>query len=213
MKKIRVFSVVLATVAIVSAIAATSALALNKFLLDGAEITREIPVTLTGEFLLEDMGAFGTPDILCSLIWVGTIKVGGKTGSVTEALMLNNENLENMVDCEGQKTCQGAENLLTVLELPWLLVADFSDPEAGEATKEPTLKILCKTAIGNISDTCAGGIGGPAENLANGTVLFELSENELVSPTLNCTTGGLKSGLIVGNVILASIEGQMSVSP
>lgn len=213
MKKIRIFNLALIAVVLVGAFTATSAFALNKFLLNNAEIVREIPVTLTAEFLLEDMGAVGTPDVLCSLIWVGSIKAGGKTGLVTEVLMLNGENLENMVDCEGQKTCMGAENLLSVLELPWLLVADFSDPEAGEATKEPTLKITCKTLFGNITDTCAGGIGGPAENLANGTVLFELSENELVSPTLNCTTGGAKSGLLAGNVILETPEGDLTVSP
>ncbi|HEX5309104.1 MAG TPA: hypothetical protein VFW38_08500 [Solirubrobacteraceae bacterium] len=78
----------LAVVAILGAFGATSAFALNKFLWNGGEITKETPVTLSAEFLLEDMGAAGAPDVLCSLIWIGSIKVGGKTGLVTEALML-----------------------------------------------------------------------------------------------------------------------------
>jgi hypothetical protein len=213
MRKIQITIAAFVVALTVSAIASGSALALNKFLLNGNAITEEIDVTLTGEFLLEDMGAFGTPDVLCSLFWDGTIKPPGKTGFVSEVLMLNGENLENMVDCEGQKLCMGAENLLSVLELPWLLVADFSDPEAGEATKEPTLKLTCKTSLGNMSDTCSGAIGGPATNEEDGNILFELSENELVSPTLNCTIGGAKSGLMVGTVVLSSPAGMMAVSP
>lgn len=213
MRKTQIIILALVAAFAFSAVATSSASAVNIFLLNGAEITETIKVSITGEFLLEDMEATGTPDILCSVIWVGTISPKGKTGSVTEMLTLSGSNIENMVSCEDMKgTCEGGAEgvLVTSRELPWLLVADFSDPEAGEATKNPTLEVECKVLGIKIKDSCAGAIGGPPVNEVTG-VLFELLENGAVPP-LTCTLSGKASGLIVGNLFLTSPSGTVSVS-
>src|ERR1700729_4431476 len=60
-----------------------------------------------GEILLEDMGAIGTPDLLCLGIFDGSIEAGGKLGFIEEVLMSNGELLElggnDMVDCKEMK--------------------------------------------------------------------------------------------------------------
>jgi hypothetical protein len=99
-----------------------------------------------------------------------------------------------------------------VLELPWLLVSDFSDPE-HEATKEPTITVVCKTVLGTIEDACHGGIGAFATNEATG-ILLEFDEDESkTTPPLNCSVGGKEEGLLAGDIFISSTSGTLSLSP
>ncbi len=193
---------------VLSAVATSSASALNIFLLNGLEITKETPVKVEGELLFEDtkIGAA----MVCSMNWDGAVSANSKNGPISELLTLAGEGLENSVKCTDQHLCEG-EALVKALELPWLLVADFSDPE-NNPTKNPTLKLSCTVLGVKAEDTCAGSIGGKGFNEPGG-LLVEMSESEPLT-TLNCSIGGTGAGLVVGNVLISANSGEvLSGSP
>ena len=203
MRKIQIIILALLAAFTFSAVATSSASALNIFLLNGAEIKKETPVKVSGELLVEDTKA-GIA-VKCSLVWDGAISENSKNGPINELLNLAGEGKENTVSCAGENDCEAShEASIKALELPWLLVADFSDPES-KATKEPTLKILCSVLGIKIEDTCAGGIGGKGFNEAAG-LLIEMTEAEPLT-LLTCTVGGEKVGLVVGNVLITPNAG------
>lgn len=206
MRKIQI--ICLATIATLafSAVAASSAFALNIFLLNGEKITKSTNVKVTGELLFEDMKVGAAVE--CSLTWDGKVSENSKNGPIETLLTLAGESLENTVKCTNQKLCEG-EATVKALSLPWLLVADFSDPES-KPEKEPTLKISCTILGVKTEDTCSGGIGGKGFNEAGG-LLVEMSESEPLT-TLNCSVGGAKEGLVVGNVLIAAETGTLSGS-
>jgi hypothetical protein len=215
MKKIQVLTLSLIVVSAFSAVTTSAASAVNRFLLNGGEITATTPVSVTGELLMEDMNATGKPDILCSLTFDGTISAGGKTGSITSMLTLAGELLEatggsDLIECEAHSTCTNPVDIVAN-DLPWVLVADFSDPEKREGN-EPSLTVDCNTIIGLLEDTCTGPMGAILTNQTGGILAEFLETNETITPPLSCTVGGAKQDLIVGDMEITSSSGTLSLS-
>jgi hypothetical protein len=200
MRKIQIICLAVIAAFAFSAVATSSAFALNIFLLNGEEIKKDTEVEVTGELLLEDMKVGAAME--CSLTWDGEISENSKNGPIETLLTLAGESLEDSVKCTDQKDCE--EALVKALELPWLLVADFSDPE-NKPTKTPTLRLFCKILGIKTEDTCSGSIGGKGFNEPGG-LLVEMSETEPLT-TLNCTVGGEKEGLVVGDVVISATAG------
>src|ERR1700722_1432914 len=63
MKRLYLPAIVASAAALLLVVSASSAYAVQVFLLNGGKIEKSINVTVTGELLLEDMNAPGTPDI------------------------------------------------------------------------------------------------------------------------------------------------------
>jgi hypothetical protein len=218
MKKIHVLGLMLVAVFAFSAFAASSAFAVSKILFNGAEITANLGAEILGSLLLQDLNAPGTPDILCTGIFDGTIEAGGELGLVEALLMeggeLLNENGElngagnDMIDCVSDNgTCSG-EVLVTVLNLPWHIevvldatkeafLADFLE----EVGKIPTYDINCNTILGLIEDSCSGLSSARLQNTAGGLLghfnalpLSSADEWAAESEGTACSVGGAGQG-------------------
>ena len=202
MKRLYLPAIVASAAALLLVVSASSAYAVQVFLLNGGKIEKSINVTVTGELLLEDMNAPGTPDILCSTILDGTLE-SGKKGIVSEMLTLGGVG-GNLVECTDDKSTCSTPVDVTASNLPWILVSDFSDPEKKEGN-EPRLTVDCNSILGLVEDTCTGPIGGKAENVEGG-VLVVISEAFLV-PAMTCTVGGAAEGLVEGSLLTSAGSG------
>jgi hypothetical protein len=218
MRKIYVLELTLVAVFAFSAFAASSAFAISKILFNGAEITANLGFEILGSVLLQDLNAPGTPDILCTMIYDGTIEAGGELGLVEAMLMeggeLLNENGElngagnDMIDCVSDNgTCSG-EVLYTVLNLPWHIevVLDvtkeaFLGDILEEAGKIPTYDINCNTILGLVEDSCSGLSSFRLQNTAGGLLshynalpLSSADEWAAESEAWACSVGGTGQG-------------------
>jgi hypothetical protein len=218
MRKIHLIGLAVFAVFAFSAFAASSAFAVSKFLLKAAEITETIPSEATGELLLEDMNATGKPDILCSGIFDGTIAAGGVTGSIESVLTLSKESLANLVECEAHSTCTNPTDVVAV-NLPWntevMLTAGglyYELINAHSGGGAPGYTVVCKSII-TIEDTCTGSTSSLLENVTGGVLgEFLETESEGITPPGNCSVGGTGQGLVVGDGLITSTSGALTLS-
>jgi hypothetical protein len=193
-----------------SAVAAASAFAEGKWLLNGAAAPANTPVDSTGTLLLEDM-TFKT-DVTCSGLFGGTVATGG----VAQA-----DEITTVVDLEGKTplSCtltekgacteaNGSLILVTPVNLPWKteLLLNEEKPFLDDILGSPGYLIECTTILGKIDDTCTGATSTEEKNVAGG-VEGIFSETETITPPGNCTQGGTAAGLVVGKGVTTPTGG------
>jgi hypothetical protein len=218
MRNIQILAFTLFAICAFSASAAMSASA-GELLLNGAKITGEIPIQVTGEMLFEDMGASGIPDLLCSGIAVGHT-VTGTLGFGTAVLTLAGVETGGTVECTDDKNvCSGAV-LLTSLNLPWHIeielmtagINEFLALTVAEVGKVPMYQVDCNSLLGLITDECEGVSSGRLENTAEG-LLLEIGGSAETAPG-SCSLGGANQELLesLGKLIVSSSSGTLAVS-
>ena len=229
-KKFYVAGLALVAVLAFSALASSSAFAVSKYLLNGAQITTTIPTVTEGELLLEDTAATGKPDILCMGSFDGTIgPPEGTKDQITEVLNLEKvlvagelANSDLIANCETDNgTCTNPVDVEAV-NLPWntevMLTpgGKFSDLLVSSGNGEPGWRVDCNSIIGLISDTCTGEGNASAEltNIAGGGVLgtFLETETDTISPPAHCSLNGGKTGLVVGSSPITSTSETLTLS-
>jgi hypothetical protein len=156
--------------------------------------------------LLEDMGAPGTPDILCEVS-----KALGWLFANGEDLQTEGECINAVEDAAGN-TCR-APITLTPVNLPWLTqlveVTVFEDNLTGGTGGAPGWTVTCLDFLGILhTDTCTTNLGktNPVENLADGLILATFEVNPPVANQANCTTGGNTQGLVEGELLLHVLD-------
>jgi hypothetical protein len=229
MRKIHVLGVALFAALALSAVASSSAFAVSKVLLNNAEITTKIPFSVesdAGNLLLEDMGATGKPDILCSGFFDGTIEPGGVLAFLEGVLTLTGENKANSISCVSDNgTCEGAV-IVTALNLPWhleVVLATIGGVEhyllhflsgTEEANKMPAYSVDCLVFGLLFEDVCQGlTFADLTENSTEGDLLGVFSENTAITPAGNCSEGGVEQGLLFGDGLITSTSGPLELSP
>jgi len=229
MRKIQILGLALFAVFALAAVSASSAFAEAELLLNGAKMTaaQEIPTEDTGELLLEDMGATGKPDVLCSGTFDGHTE-GPLLGLVTAVLNLAKEGSGTLVECVDDNNVCSSPVDVTALNLPWhfeilLMVGGtfwyYLFMLLFETGKVPAYEVDCNSLLGLVADTCEtpnqeDGSSGPMEN-ATGGLLTEFSESENANEGTvpgNCSVGGAKMGLLAGDGFLTSTSGTLTVS-
>jgi len=201
MRKLKIVGLALFALVAFSAVAAASASA-HTWEEDGSEILTAKEGTTEGLILLEDMGAPGKPDLLCSGKFTGTFGPGGSTMiTMIEDLEvpanLEDANTLSWLKCEftAKGLCEGTLVLVMPQGLPW---KDKLNVRVGKLVDEiegVSYTVLCETFLGTTEDTCSGTSVGEVKNGTSGEVLGETSENEEITPAVNCTLGGEKQGL------------------
>jgi hypothetical protein len=221
MRNIKIVGLVFATVLMFSSLAATASFA-AEILVRGESILGEIPFTITETFELEDMKATGPPTVLCSGSFDGETELGGALLLVTGVLTLSGEALGNLLECEDKKDICSSPVDVTAVNLPWdgevenmvLGPEEYLLVLLNATAKDPGYTVDCNSILGLISDTCTAGSGGQQAVLKNetGGLLVEFSSSEATTPPGNCSVGGEKQGLVVGNGVLTSSSGALTVS-
>jgi hypothetical protein len=210
-----------------SAVVVSSASAASKILLgaagNGTEITASTKIEVIGSLLLEDMGAPGTPDILCTGIFDGKIEAGGTLGFIEELLTAGGVANGNAVECVSDNgTCEGVV-LVSVQNLPWHieLILDAGGQYLThflsgmeETGKEPTYVVDC-IKIFLIEDACRGLSSARLINTAEGLLGYfnslPLTETwGAESEAANCSDGGAGQGLIVSVTLGADEDTEAS---
>jgi hypothetical protein len=211
MKKIHLMGLAMFAVFAFGAIAASSAFAEDRWLIDGTGVTTLTSVQTSGTLILTDTKAplVGEAAAECSAILDGTVGPAGED-EITEVLTLAgvayghdnaNSELENAgVACTNVKNCPGA--LVWVFGLPWLTQLELvSTTFVDDFTSDNTAKLLgyeleCSEQLGKPVDLCTQALFvatlenmGAPENDVLGTV------NE--PNKADCTLGGAASGSTV----------------
>lgn len=215
MRKLRIISFALFAILAVGAYMTSSAFAVSELLANGATISGDLPISITGTLLLEDEGAPGKPDIVCQGIFDGLFE-SGTLGFINEVLMSNGELLEatikdltatvsgDDIECTSANgTCSGTV-LVVALHLPWHLelelladgswMLDFLE----EAGKEPAYALDCSTIFGLVEDVCDGLVYATLDQNGVGDVLALFA----VTKEGNCTLGGTASGALSGEGLI-----------
>lgn len=229
MRKFQIFGLAVFAVLAFGVLSVASATAAPKLLLNGANTTELKLTEITGELLIEDKAE--KVDLLCSSVSDIDVAAGGELFEINEILMLSKELLaENeavlgvvqvgdMVECEAMEgPCEGSGAeaiLITAVNLPWnvdvLLVevggvnlyrGDLLPNASGD---EPGFIVDCETVVGLITDECVieGETGLVLANEAGG-LLGEFSESEEITKRGNCSLGGAKSTVIVGDGLFSA---------
>ncbi len=224
MRKIQILGAGLFAVFAFAASTAASASA-TEFLISGEPVLAVTLVYVEGELLLENMS--NGASVLCSGVFNADI-VNATLIELLELLMLTTLELldenggttgaNDMVDCIGEKTCEGEENLLTVLGLPWhldlelmegagkleFLIHFLTAAEAGAPYGEPDYMLKCKTFLGEVEDECLGLTSGILENMPLETPpdVLALFNTEAESEAGTCQIGGAGQGLLEDEGIL-----------
>jgi hypothetical protein len=230
MRKIHILGFALFAVLAVSAVAATSAFAEaeGQLLWNGAKLgaTEELALEISGELLLEDMGATGMPDILCSGIF-DALTLGPKLLDILQLLMLGGAALLAdgtagepgvHIECEEMKNVCTNPVLLVALPFPWhveielMLVGGVSvylahfltlleNEEALEEGNEPGYTVDCNSLLGLVEDTCNGLTSARVVTIG-GALLMYFDSLALTEPwgaeseSVNCSVGGAGQELI-----------------
>jgi hypothetical protein len=182
-RKIYLLGLALLAVFASSALAATSAFAESEILLGGNAIAKLVPITITGELLLEDINFNPKIDVMCQGIFDGMIEPGGKLAFIEELLNISGELLNeagvlngagnDMIDCLAlpEADCSGGVALVTVnldgttlwkvdviLEGSAYLAHFLETAEAGETNVvTPMYTVDCVAPlIGLVEDLCEG---------------------------------------------------------
>lgn len=219
MSKFKTIPLALVAVFALSAVVSATASA-TQWLITGTSLSGTLSVTIGETLLLEDMGATPKLDVLCSGFFDGSI-TAPNLDEITKVLNLAKAE-EIPLDCTvDSPTGACEENLATVtpIHLPWLtellLVSGTTTLWLDDLTGtggEPGYEVLCQSSLlGDVKDTCSANTSANVENTASG-LLVEFSEEEAVTPPGNCTLGGSKEGLVVGNGFMTPDEGTLTVS-
>jgi hypothetical protein len=217
MRKVQLLMLTALAVLAFSVISTSAALA-KEWLLSGAAIAVKTASKTESELLLEDMKS--TPaviDILCSVIFIGTVGPGA-ADEVTLVEGLSTE--DNVIDCVAHELCENNLATVTAVNLPWssaiILMANGEILDIYTGTGgEPGYEAVCKTILGTFADEClAEGTGAQAVLKNEATDVFgEFSENEAITPPGKCSNGGVKEGLVVGGgLTIATGGGTLSIS-
>jgi len=183
-----------------SAIAASSAFALtSQFLDNGAVITtaKATDDESVGTLLLEDMNATLGADVECT----GTTSTGTVSATTDTVATVT----FTLADCKlgARSTPCTSVTKVEAVNLPWattltLVSGEFIDTiSAGSSGKSPGYAITCKTALGNVTDTCTKTTEGTSVTSVTGGVesTFKPAEEG------NCSVGGEKEALLEGKVL------------
>jgi hypothetical protein len=203
---------------VVSAYLASAAFAESELLANGSVISEGLTFTLKGELLLEDSGAPGKPDILCTSVFDGLLE-SSTLAFISEVLDSNNELLAatikdltstvegDDVECTDMAgTCSGVV-LFVMIHLPWhleleLLAADTEEPYMWdlleEVGKEPAYAIDCNSLLGLVEDICDG---------LSYFFLLDLGAGDVTAgflPVLqgDCSLGGVGKSVFEGESLL-----------
>ena len=177
----------------------TRVLALQgKWLANGGEITTTITSDTSGELLFEDMGAAGKPDVVCSILFEGTVGPGS-SDSIEKIVDLENKSPLKCTDKNGICSTPVA---VTPLHLPWstLLTVDgetLRDGISNSGAGEAGYTVDCNSLLGLVEDTCEGNTSGKVTNVEGG-VEDSFEEGSI---SVNCTLGGAGQGLIEGKML------------
>jgi hypothetical protein len=230
MRKIHVLAFALFMVLVASAFSAASAFAESELLYNGNSITGELLIYIEGTLLLQDLGAAGTPDIVCSGVFDGDVAAGGQLILILELLMLETLELldenggttgpNDMLDCEN--TDGKCENpvLVTVLNLPWdvdLELMVSPEPEwlahfltaAESGFGEPEYDVDCISLPFKIlvEDKCGGLTSASLENMATEGDILGIFGTAAKSELVPCSVGGANMGLLEGEGLIYHPEG------
>jgi hypothetical protein len=197
MKKIQIAGLVLVAVFVTGVVTVSAASALE-YLVSGVAVKspEKISVSFRGILTLEDMGKGSPTEIDCEFTGTGVVEAAGKdlletAGTATSCVTLAG-------------TCSSPS--VKVIHLPWATQIEgernlFSNGGNGEPGFE-------STCFGIVHDTCTGTTSAALENLPLETPpdLLAIFSATLSEP-LNCTLGGAKEGLIIGEVLVAAAGG------
>jgi hypothetical protein len=222
MKKIHLMGLAMFAVFAFGAIAASSAFAEDRWLIDEVGVTTLTSVQTSGELLLIDLKTpIGVSEVQCSGILDGTVGPAGED-EITEVLTLaglpyphdnaNNELEGEGVPCTGILNC--GEPLVWVYGLPWLTQLELvGSTFVDDFTSDNAMKLLgyeveCMTTIFKPVDLCEQELfSSTLENMVapESDVLGTISEESQA----NCTLGGPGSGstLSVGAGLTSTLDG------
>jgi len=220
MRKFYGLALALLSVFAVGAYVASAAFAESQILANGNVIlaSENLEFTLKGELLLEDSGAPGKPDVLCTGAFDGLFESGTLAfinevlDTAGELLVASINDLLGLVEGDDVEctdmagTCMGTV-LVVALHLPWhleieLLTADTEEPFMfdflNEAGKEPAYAIDCITLLGLVEDVCDGLVEAYLLDLGAGDVTAGFL------PILqgDCTLGGVGKGVLEGESLI-----------
>jgi hypothetical protein len=223
MRKFYVLWLALVAMLAFGAAIATSAFAVSQILWSNETVLVLLELLAAGFVLFEDKSAGASnAAILCSFKFDINLEPGGTLGFITELLMLTTNDLlrpdgtvgtatdgePDMLDCEGEKTCTGTENLVTVLNLPWHIEIELNGAAylvdfLEEAGKIPTYAVDCNTILGLIEDTCEGLTSARLYTDAAGNLRFSFNGLALTEPDIwaanseltHCSIGGPGTGI------------------
>jgi hypothetical protein len=226
MRKIHVLAFALFAVLAFHAFGAASAFAESEMLYEGAQIQAELLIYMEGTFLIQDLGAAGTPDYVCSVVFDADVALGGLLLSILELLMLETLELldenggttgpNDMLDCEN--TDGKCENpvLFTALNLPWdvdieLMVSP--EPEwlahlltaAESGFGEPEFDLDCVTLPFKIlvEDKCSFALTSASlENMAGEGDVLWIFGTAAKSEEILCSVGGAETGMLEGEALI-----------
>ncbi|HEY5285835.1 MAG TPA: hypothetical protein VIJ50_01865 [Solirubrobacteraceae bacterium] len=213
MSKLRIVFLILFAACALNAVLAVSAYAEEEaeMLLNGVAIKSGVEAEISSTMLLEDMNAPVKVDVLCS--WLFVVDYSNPSLGYYILVLDLAKTEEVPLDCEASPsgTCENNLALVTSIHLAWhyeLLRRRWMLLE-DEETKpgEPGFEVLCQSSLlGDIKDTCTGPTEAELSNVTGGVEL-NFSENEEITPAVNCTLGGTKSGLIAGKGLMTPIGG------
>jgi hypothetical protein len=216
MSKLRIALLTLLAACAFNAALAASAHAEEEaeMLLNGTPVTSGVEAEISSTLLLEDMSATGKPDVLCSWLFVVDY-LNPHLGYYILVLDLAKEEVSESkpLTCESSSTCESSKATIYPIHLQWHYeLLGFLRPRwmllENEETKPglPGFTVLCHTILGTITDTCEGATESEMVNVSGGVELID-SENEEITPAVNCSLGGAKSGLIVGTGLMQAVGG------
>jgi hypothetical protein len=222
MRKFYGLALALLSVFAVGGYVASAAFAESEILANGNVIlaSEDLLFELKGELLLEDTGAPGKPDILCTGTFDGLFE-SGTLAFINEVLdtageLLIDSSLLNLggilttgddVECVDMSgTCMGVV-LVVAFNLPWhleleLLTGDTEEPYMldflEEANKEPEYAINCNTLLGLVEDQCDKLVYAFLLDLGSGDV----TAGFLPAPEGSCKLGGVGTGVLEGESLI-----------
>ena len=214
-----------------SAVSASAAYLLAEWLVNGAAVTTELLVEISGELLMEDTkGALGGPAmVLCSWVldgWMGPNSLGW----ISEVLTLGGVAVSNTVltgqalECTGQTAC---ETNTTVLVWPIGFPTE-TEVELLEQTGGPFFSVLFLKKFGyyissclvlgvSAEDECTATEASAAELTLSGLTLVESFSTGIKELNgfkgTTCKNGGVETGLVEGSGTFAlSGGGELTAS-
>jgi hypothetical protein len=220
MRKIhRAALTILATTAFVAVMVSSAfgeTMLLAEWLANGAEITANLSITVTGALLLEDTETIaGKAAVLCEGIAIGSIGANGK-GEITEIQNLSKEKIGVLgglgVKCVAETGCAAATEASPIevwpVGLPWkteLFLMENGTFLFLVSATEVGYELLCLVLGINTENTCKASDGEIEVANDADTGDAAIPAGALVSPQFNCTqSGGKATGVFVSDE-LASI--------
>jgi len=209
---------------------ASAAFAESEILANGNMIlaSEDLLFQILGELLLEDTGATGKPDILCTIILDGLFESGTlafinevlhDTGELLSATIndLSGSVEGDDVECVDMNNVCSSPVLLVAIHLPWhlqleLLAGDTEEPYMWdlleETGKEPAYAIDCNTILGLIEDVCDGLLEMYLLDLGMGNV----DAGFLPIRQGNCSQGGVGTNVFEGEGLIEDGTTMFSLS-